>query len=148
MARLLHAKEALMEVDESNISSLNDEDSNFSDEEDMLPDPDIESDIEDDEQDDVVGGQDDWSPWRSSDADLQKYPFTVPNSGAHFYQSPNNELDALQRFLTDELLQEFVTTTNAFASIKLQTEIFLTHRFGTSGKTLLWRSSKHTWGSS
>ena len=53
------------------------------------------------------------------DADLPKYPFTVPNSGAHFYQSPNNELDALQRFLTDELLQEFVTAPNAFASIKL-----------------------------
>ena len=85
----------------------------------MLPDTDIESDIEDDEQDDVVGGQDDWSPWRSSDADLQKYPFTVPNSGAHFHQSPNNELDALQRFLTDELLQEFVMATNAFAIIKL-----------------------------
>ena len=108
-----------MEVDESDISSLDDEDSDFSDEEDMLPDTDIESDIEDDEQDDVVGGQDDWSPWRSRDADLQKYPFTVPNSGAHVHQSPNNELDALQRFLTDELLQEFVSATNAFASIKL-----------------------------
>ena len=57
--------------------------------------------------------------WRSSDDDLPKYPFTVPNSGAHFHQSPNNELDALQRFLTDELLHEFVTATNAFASIKL-----------------------------
>ena len=38
-----------MEVDESDISSLDDEDSDFSDEEDMLPDTDIESDIEDDE---------------------------------------------------------------------------------------------------
>ena len=90
MARLLRAEEALMEVDESDISSIDDENSDFSDEEDMLSDTDIESDIEDDEQDDVVGGQDDWSPWRSSDADLQKYPLTVPNSGAHFHQSPNN----------------------------------------------------------
>ena len=70
MAGLLHAQELVIEVDKSDISSLDDEDSDFSDEEDMLPDTDIESDIEDDEQDDVVGGQDDWSPWRSSDADL------------------------------------------------------------------------------
>ena len=124
MARFLRAEEALMEVDEWDISSIDDEDRDFSDEEDMLPDTDIESDTEDDKQDDVVEGQDDWSSWRSSDADLQKYTFTVPNSGAHFHQSPNNVLDALQRFLTDELLQEFVMATNAFASIKLHGKNF------------------------
>ena len=59
MARLLRAEEDLMKVDESDISSLDDKDSELSDEENILPDTDVESDIEDDEQDDVARSQDD-----------------------------------------------------------------------------------------
>ena len=104
MANFMTAEEAINEIEDgSDLSDLSDEedslfDTDIGDEEDLLSD----SNMEDDNNDDHNDG-DMWSPWRSGSSDLPKFSFTVPNLEIQFPQSPNQELDVLQCFLTDEL---------------------------------------------
>ena len=65
-----------------------------------------------------------WSAWRSNDSDFPHRPFTVQNPNVHFLSQPESELEALQHFLTDELLMELVTATNTYADIKLSGKVF------------------------
>ena len=104
MANFMTAEETINEIeDRSDLSDLSDEkdslfDTDIGDEEDLLSDSNIENDNNDDDNDGDM-----WSPWRSGSSDLPKFPFIVPNPGIYFPQSPNQELNALQCFLTDEL---------------------------------------------
>ena len=124
MANFMTAEEAINKIEDgSDLSNLSDEedslfDTNIGYEEDLLSDSNMEDNNDDDNDGDM------WSPWRSGSSDLPKFPFSVPNPGIHFPQSPNQELDALQCFLTDELLEEFVTATNAYVSMKLYGKTF------------------------
>ena len=81
-------------------------------------DTDIESSESSDEESDNLNSTG-WTASRASDPDFAHHFFTVPNSGVHFLSPPECELEELQHFLTDELLMELVTATNAYAIIKL-----------------------------
>ena len=62
--------------------------------------------------------------WLPSDDDLSHCPFTVQNVGATLQSVPQTELEFLQNFLTDELLMEIVTVTNAYATIRFGKRVF------------------------
>ena len=109
------------ELSESDFPISDDEEVDWeSDEDETLPETDLESSDESDDD----GDNDTWRSWRTEDSDLPKHPFTVQNPGVHFPQQPDREIDAFQSFLTDDLLHEFVTATNAFATIKLHGKTF------------------------
>jgi len=129
--RFLSTDEVLMQVDDEGESSesdfpiSDDEEVDWdSDEDETLPETDLESSDESDDEGDDDGDNDTWRSWRTGDSDLPKHPFTVQNPGVHFPQQPDREIDAFQSFLTDDLLHEFVTATNAFATIKLHGKTF------------------------
>ena len=125
MANFMTAEEAINKIEDgSDLSDLSDEEdllfhTDIGNEEDLLSELNMEDDNNDDDNDGDM-----WSAWTSGNSDLPKFAFSVPNPGIHFPQSPNQERDALQCFLTDELLEEFVTATNAYASMKLHGKKF------------------------
>ena len=115
--RFLSTDEVLMQVDDEGESSesdfpiSDDEEVDWeSDEDETLPETDLESSHEGDDD----GDNDTWKSWRTGDSDLPKHPFTVQNPGVHIPQQPDREIDAFQSFLTDDLLHEFVSATNAY----------------------------------
>ena len=131
--RVLSAEEALMEVDQWNLSESESDDD---DELDLTMDESIFDDSDSGPMDtDVVssGSSDEdsdnsdhsgWSAWQSNDPDFPHRPFTVQNPGVHFPSQPESKLEAFQHFLTDELLMELVTATNAYAVISLSGKAF------------------------
>ena len=130
--RVLSAEEALMEVNQCGLSeteSDNDEldltmeESIFDDLDSGLMDTDVKSSGASDEDSDSSDNSG-WSAWQSNDPDFPHSPFTVQNPGVHFPSQPESELEALQHFLTDELLMELVTATNAYAVTSLSRKAF------------------------
>ena len=130
--RVLSAEEALMEVNQCGLSEtesdddeldLTMEESIFDDSDSGPMDTDVESSGASDEDSDSSDDSD-WSAWQSNDPDFPHSPFTVQNPGVHFPSQPKSELEALQHFLTDELLMELVTATNAYAVISLSRKAF------------------------
>ena len=60
-----------------------------------------------------------WRRWMSNDTDFSHFSFTVQNTGPNFQQVPQTELECFQSFMTDELMREIITATNAYAAINL-----------------------------
>ena len=60
-----------------------------------------------------------WRRWMSNDTDFSHFSFTVQNTGPNFQQVPQIELECFQSFMTDELMREIITATNAYAAINL-----------------------------
>ena len=130
--RVFSAEEALMEVDQCDLSESESDDdeldptmdeSIFDDLDSGPMDTDIESSGSSDEDSDSFDDSG-WSAWRSNDPDFPHRSFTVQNPEVHFPFQPESELEALRHFLTDELLMELVTATNAYAVIKLSRKAF------------------------
>ena len=87
----------------------------------------MNTDVESSEFRDEDSDSSDDSGWRarqSNDPDFPHCPFTVRNPGVHFPSQPASELEALQHFLTEELLMELVAATNAYAVISLGGKAF------------------------
>ena len=130
--RVLSAEEALMEVNQCGLSEterdddeldLTMEESIFNDSDSGPMDTDVESSGSSDEDSDSFNDSG-WSAWQSNDPDFPHSPFTVQNPVVHFPSQPESELEALQHFLTDELLIELMTATNAYAVISLSGKAF------------------------
>ena len=130
----ISAEEVLMEVDQWDLSESKSDDDDeldltmdesiFDDSDSRPMDTDIESSGSSDKDSDSSDNSG-WSAWRSNDPDFPHRPFAVQNPVVHFPSQPESELEALQHFLTDEMLIELVTATNAYAVIKLSGKAFL-----------------------
>ena len=124
MARnFMNLDEAIMEFDELSESDSDDMLSTFDESDSDFLDTDIENSESSDEESDNFDNAG-WTTWGTNDPDLPHHPFTVPNPGVHFSSQPESELEALQHFLSDELLMELVVATNAHAIIKLSGKTF------------------------
>ena len=131
--RVLSVEEALMEVDQCDLSESESDDDDgldltmdksiFDDLDSGPMDTDVESNGSGDKDSDSPDDSG-WSAWQSNDPDFPHRSFTVQNPGVHFPFQPESELEALQHFLTDELLMELVTATNAYAVISLSGKAF------------------------
>ena len=129
----ISAEEALMEVDQWDLSESKSDDDDeldltmdesiFDDSDSRPMDTDIESSGSSDEDSDSSDNSG-WSAWRSNDPDFPHRPFTVQNPGVDFPSQPESELELLQHFLTDKMPIELVTATNAYAVIKLSGKAF------------------------
>ena len=123
----MSAKEALMEVNQWDLSESesDDDDLDLTMDESIFDDSDsgpMDTNIESSgssEEDSDSSDSSCWSAWRSNDPDFAHFPFTVQYPGVHFPSQPESELEAPQHFLTDKLLMALVTATNAYAVIKL-----------------------------
>ena len=102
--RVLSAEEALMEVDQWDLSESESDDDDeldqtmdesiFDDSDSGPMDTDVESSGSSDEDSDNSDNSD-WSAWQSNDPDFPHRPFTVQNPGVHFPSQPESELEAL-----------------------------------------------------
>ena len=129
----MSAEEALMEVDQWDLSESESDDDDeldltrdesiFDDSDSGPMDTDIKSSGSSDEDSDSSNSSG-WSAWRSNVPDFPHRPFTAQYPGLHFPSQPESELEALQHFLTDELLMEWMTASNAYAVIKLSGKTF------------------------
>ena len=84
----------------------------------------MDTDIESSGSSDEDSHSSDSRGWRSNDLNFPHRPFTVQNPEVHFPSQRKSEFEALQHVLTDELLMELVTATNAYAVIKLSRKAF------------------------
>ena len=53
----------------------------------------------------------------SNDIDFSHLSVTAQKAGPNFQQVPQTGLECFQSFMTDELMQEIVAATNAYAAI-------------------------------